>query len=738
MLLGAFTGNAQTIIFTGDAKADFSGQGVVVLEDGTFQDVGTPPGWPFPASGWDIKKAYFYTNLNQLHIGVEYYGIGGDADGDGDPNNSSTELITRGGQDLPNLANSESIAVAIDLDQDGVFDIIAGVPGGDSGGGSLGCTNYDINDCFGLYSYFPDASVDQLAFRFLSLLEHPITNQNPSISAARPDFEFTIHDWNLISEWGGVEPSTCETFSFDVGLYSGSFQDDGIGEDTMPNASNSATVSLEVCADCEGTIFGNQTVDSCGVCGGDNSTCGVKTINFTGAPEEDFIGDGVFLLSDSVDPNSTPIPDVGVPGQIGSVISGWDIKEVYFFTNIDELYIGVDYFGIAGDADGSNDPGVASPELESIGGQDLPDMAQSETLAIEMDLDQDGVFELIAGVPAGNPVGGTLDCQDFDLNDCIGLYNHSNTDSVSSGLKFESLIDPINSLFALPSIDTPDIEFSIDNWQNVTGWDMLEPNSCETFSFDVRIFSGSFVDAGIGEDFMPNQLDTSTVSLDVCTDCDGIPFGPNVAGECGCGEEEVDENGNGILDCKEVELTVNLMGEGGGSVSSDIPGVDCPGDCSEIYEEGAVVILSAAADDVSQFIGWSGDPDCEDGVITMETDKICEATFSFLSLKLNPIFPSVASNVNSMSVENASPNGAVAFIMGFRNEIADVTIDCGSLELGISPFLLLGVVNAGSDQMANLLFYIGLLSNQNQMFTQAVDLNTCRVSNVVTNLIANN
>ena len=90
--------------------------------------------------------------------------------------------------------------------------------------------------------------MNQLSFRFESLIEHPITNQNPTVTAERPDFEFTIDDWNLLSDWGVVEPSTCEIFSFDVGLFSGSFQDDGVGEDFMPNDSNSATVSLEVCA----------------------------------------------------------------------------------------------------------------------------------------------------------------------------------------------------------------------------------------------------------------------------------------------------------------------------------------------------------------------------------------------------------------------------------------------------------------------------------------------------------
>lgn len=733
--MGVSSSNAQTISFTGDAEADFSGQGVFVLEDETFQDVGIPPGWPYPQSGWDIKKAHFLTTLSQLHIGVEYYGIAGDADGDGDPNNSSQELTARGGQDLPNLANSESIAVAIDLDQDGIFDMIAGVPGGDSAGGDLGCENYDINDCFGLYHYFHDGPVSQLSYRFESLIEHPIINQNPSISAARPDFEFTIDDWNLISGWGTVEPNTCKTFSFDVGLFSGSFQDDGIGEDFMPNSSNSTTVSLEVCTDCEGTVFGNKTIDLCGVCGGDNSSCGVKTINFTGDPETDFTGDGVFVVNDFF--GDTPSLDVGVPGQLGSVISGWDIKSTYFFTNINELYIGLDYFGIAGDSDGNGFPGSPSPELVAIGGQDIPDMGLSESLAIQIDLNQDGIFEFIAGVPAGDPPNGSLGCENFDLNDCFGLFNDSNNNSSSVGNSFESLITPLDNSFALPSSDLPDIEFKIGDWQNLSGWDAIEPDSCETFSFDVRMYSGSFQDAGIGEDFIPSQIQISTVSLEVCTDCDGLPFGPNKPGECGCGVEDIDANGNGIIDCKEVGLAVTFAGEGAGTVSSDLPGIDCPEACSAIYEKGAVVTLSAMPDEVSQFAGWTGDPDCEDGVITLDTDKTCEATFTLFPLILNPIFPAVASNINSMNVENASPNGKVAFIRGYRMKASTVTIGCGTIDIGISPFQLLGVVNAGSDQVAELQFHIALGSYQNPMYTQAVDLKTCRVSDVVTNIILN-
>ncbi len=617
--VGAFTGNAQTIVFTGDAEADFSVEGVFVLEDAGFLDVGTPPEWPFPHSGWDMKKAYFFTNLNQLHIGIEYFGIAGDADGDGDPNNSSPELISRGGQDLPNLANSESIAVAIDLDQDGIFDMIAGVPGGDSDGGDpLGCPNFDVNDCFGLYNYFHDVFVNQLSFRFESLIEHPITNQNPTVTAERPDFEFTIDDWNLLSDWGVVEPSTCEIFSFDVGLFSGSFQDDGVGEDFMPNDSNSATVSLEVCADCEGALFGTKTIDLCGVCGGDNSSCGVKTINFTGDPESDFTGEGIFLVNDGD-------VDVGVPSQIPHSISGWDIKGAYFFTNLDQLFVGIDYYVIAGDSDGDGLPGSPSQELVAIGGQDLPDMAGSESLAIEMDLDQDGTTDVVAGVPGGDPIGSTLNCPTFDLNDCFGLYNHSNNNLVNSAFRFESLIDPIDTLFALPSTDTPDIEFSIEDWQTISGWEIPEPDSCETFEIDIRMYSGSFQDAGIGEDFVPNQIETTTVSLEVCTDCHGLPFGPDEPDECGvCGGDN-----SSCLDCAGIPNGGSVIDECGVCSGDNSSCLDCAGipnggsvidECGVCGGDNSSCLDCAGIPNGNNFINICGDcsdsnpPFCDTGI----------------------------------------------------------------------------------------------------------------------------
>jgi hypothetical protein len=80
-------------------------------------------------------------------------------------------------------------------------------------------------------------------------------------------------------------------------------------------------------------------------------------------------------------------------------------------------------------------------------------------------------------------------------------------------------------------------------------------------------------------------------------------------------------------------LTVNVAsglstgGSGSGTITSSPLGINCGTDCSEIYNSGTLVSLTAIPASGSTFAGWSGDSDCSDGIVTMSVNKSCTATF---------------------------------------------------------------------------------------------------------------
>ncbi len=207
------------ITLTGNVEADFVGSEAAIVTDGTVFDVGRPPAWPFSSSGWDIKDVRFvYDRDNDvLYVGINFFGIAGDADGNGDPSNASPELTARGGTDLPNLALTEAIQIQFDWNEDEVFDTIAGVPN------DANSTAFTIAP-----DLLPTLSLPAESLRFGT----PLAGGEPFVgasSASAPDFEFKIPN---VSTLPGFDAAR----GFRFRAFAGSFQDDGIGEDLVANA----------------------------------------------------------------------------------------------------------------------------------------------------------------------------------------------------------------------------------------------------------------------------------------------------------------------------------------------------------------------------------------------------------------------------------------------------------------------------------------------------------------------
>jgi hypothetical protein len=102
----------------------------------------------------------------------------------------------------------------------------------------------------------------------------------------------------------------------------------------------------------------------------------------------------------------------------------------------------------------------------------------------------------------------------------------------------------------------------------------------------------------------------------------------------------------GVLSTPQRTLTVGLQGLGTGTVTG--PGISCPGDCTETYNDGQQVTLAASPAAGSSFAGWggacSGSGGCQ---LTMDADKQASASFALPPPPTNP-YP-LRPNVNLAS-----------------------------------------------------------------------------------------
>lgn len=231
------SGNSQSVpFFTGYAATDFlTTPGSVHFND-FVHDVGLPVAAPVgTVSGWDIQTAFFFHDpvSDNLYVGIDFAGIFGDADGDGNPSTTSSWLDILDGTDHSDLSNTEGFVIAFDNGNDGNFDVYIGVS-----------REGDISD-FGIFVYTSDEDESPDFFPVSST--GACTLYTEKHNSQTPDLEFVVE--NITNYVDGV----C---GIDFTIFAGSYEDGGIGEDHLEGRLEICNLPIELV---EFTTFQNSS-----------------------------------------------------------------------------------------------------------------------------------------------------------------------------------------------------------------------------------------------------------------------------------------------------------------------------------------------------------------------------------------------------------------------------------------------------------------------------------------------
>ncbi len=166
----------------------------------------------------------------------------------------------------------------------------------------------------------------------------------------------------------------------------------------------------------------------------------------------------------------------------------------------------------------------------------------------------------------------------------------------------------------------------------------------------------------------------TVVTLSTSPDA-GCVFTSWFGGGCsGTGSCQVTMNDNTTVTAtftRQYTLTVDKAGTGSGTVSSAPVGIDCGADCGEVYDSGTVVTLSTSPDVSSGFSGWSGDPDCSDGQVTMDAPRSCTATFDLLQYAISGHVQTTEGVGISAVTMTGLPGNPITDAAGFYSSVVD-------------------------------------------------------------------
>jgi hypothetical protein len=191
-------------------------------------------------------------------------------------------------------------------------------------------------------------------------------------------------------------------------------------------------------------------------------------------------------------------------------VNGWAIKDLRFLYDQpnDRLYVGVNFYGVAGDAYGD---GLARGH-DSSHPNALPNhlglgAATDQTITVGIDLTNSGTPTFLAGTPSDrmNPalIGPGTDGFSLNWYKSAGVGLGASYDATRPSLN----ADHNGNLAFEPSVAHPDFEFVVSNLSKIPGFDI-------TKGIGVQAFAGTSADIDVGEDSVPYthiSFETTTI-----------------------------------------------------------------------------------------------------------------------------------------------------------------------------------------------------------------------------------
>ncbi len=184
------------------------------------------------------------------------------------------------------------------------------------------------------------------------------------------------------------------------------------------------------------------------------------------------------------------------------LINGYVMKDIRlsYDSKTDTLAVGVNFYGIAGNTDGSKD-GSTNPLTIAAGGSNPPHIGGDKSISIAFTpvtaagVNADPV--VVAGVPAnkGNSPTGSLD--GFNVATVNSTLLHSSGIAQAYGM---TLTSNLGSLAYDPSAAHPDFEFTIKNFSKIPGLNAL------TNGFYVSAYAGTGTTIIVGKSAIPDTF----------------------------------------------------------------------------------------------------------------------------------------------------------------------------------------------------------------------------------------